>query len=95
MVGVQGARSALPEDVQRSLRAAFASEVAARLPQLRAPLEDRTAALHHAHTLASSAWVVGEHRISTLARAVEEQLEQGAPTDDLEELVAALEAFAP
>jgi HPt (histidine-containing phosphotransfer) domain-containing protein len=94
-VGAQGARRALPEQMQQSLRAAFASEVAARLPGLRAPLDDRPTALHHAHTLASSAWVVGEHRISTLARAVEEQLEGDGPAPDLEELVVLLEAFAP
>ncbi len=94
-MGAQGARRALPEQVQQSLRAAFASEVAARLPGLRLPLDDRATAVHHAHTLASSAWVVGEHRISSLARAVEEQLEHGDPATDLDELVGLLEAFAP
>lgn len=94
-MGAEGARPALPEEVRQSLRAAFASEVAARLPELRLPLDDTTTALRHAHTLASSAWVVGEHRISTLARSVEEQLEEGVATQDLGELVAALEAFAP
>jgi HPt (histidine-containing phosphotransfer) domain-containing protein len=94
-VGAQGARAALPDDVRQSLRAAFASEVAARLPELREPLDDRDAALRHAHTLASSAWVVGEHRISTLARSVEEQLEDGEPAVTLVDLVAALEAFTP
>jgi HPt (histidine-containing phosphotransfer) domain-containing protein len=76
------------------LRVAFASEVAARLPQLRAR-DDDAMVLHHAHTLASSAWVVGELRISTLARAVEEELEEGREVTDLPELVTALEGFAP
>lgn len=94
-MGAQGARPALPEDMRQTLRAAFATEVAARLPELRLPVADSALAMHHAHTLASSAWVVGEQRISTLARAVEEQLEEGRPASDLEELVAALEAYAP
>ena len=94
-MSAQGARPALPEDVQRSLRMAFASEVSVRLPELRPPLSDRSQALHHAHTLASSAWVVGERRISVLARSVEEQLESDGEPADLAELVVALEAFAP
>lgn len=83
-----GERGALPDEVWQSLRAAFAAEVAARLPQLRSP-DDQEAVRHHAHTLASSAWVVGEHAISELARTAEHE-----PTDDaLAALVAALEEW--
>jgi HPt (histidine-containing phosphotransfer) domain-containing protein len=91
-VGAQGARGALPEDVTRSLREAFDTEVALRLPQLRG--DDPEAVLHAAHALASSAWVVGEREVSVLARAVEDQLLEGATPTDLPALVAALEGMA-
>lgn len=89
-MGTEGAHAALPDDVLQSLRVAFAGEVAARLPRLRTPLEPATAR-QDAHTLASSAWVVGERGVSVLARAVEDQLIAGGPATDLPALVAALE----
>jgi HPt (histidine-containing phosphotransfer) domain-containing protein len=85
-----GAQRALPEEVARSLRQAFAAERDVRLPMLRDP----DGALHAAHALASSAWVIGEREISTLARAVEESLEAGTEPADLAALVAALERWA-
>lgn len=91
-MGAQAARGALPDDVRRSLREAFAAEVALRLPQLRG--EDPDAVLHAAHALASSAWVVEERAVSVLARAVEDQLLAGGPARDLAALVAALEELA-
>ncbi|HTL24247.1 MAG TPA: Hpt domain-containing protein [Mycobacteriales bacterium] len=91
-MAAQGARGALPDDVVRSLREAFQSEVALRLPQLRGT--DADAVLHAAHALASSAWVVGEREISVLARAVEDQLLDTGSASDLPALVAALEAVA-
>ena len=84
-----GAQRALPEEVAQSLRQAFAKERDVRLPMLRDP----GSALHAAHALASSAWVVGEHRISTLARSVEESLEAGEEPADLAELLDALERW--
>jgi HPt (histidine-containing phosphotransfer) domain-containing protein len=92
-VAAQGARGALPDDVVRSLREAFGTEVALRLPQLRGT--DPGAVLHAAHALASSAWVVGEREISVLARAVEDQLLDTGSASDLPALVAALEGLAP
>jgi HPt (histidine-containing phosphotransfer) domain-containing protein len=93
-----GAQRALPEEVAQSLRQAFASERDARLPLLRPLLGasgDPEAALHAAHALASSAWVVGEHEISRLARSVEEAVEAGSAPADLAALVHALERYAP
>ena len=77
------------------LRKAFAGEVAARLPHLRVPVEDLALARLDAHTLASSAVVVGEPALGALARQVEEQLVAGEVTPDLEALVSALEGFVP
>lgn len=94
VVAAQEAREALPGDVQRSLRVAFAAEVAARLPHLREPA-DRELVRHDVHTLASSAWVVGEQDISVLARAIEFELEDGREPSDLPALVTALEGFLP
>jgi HPt (histidine-containing phosphotransfer) domain-containing protein len=94
VVAAQEAREALPGDVQQSLRVAFAAEVASRLPHLRLP-DDPEQARHDAHTLASSAWVVGEQDISVLARAVEFELEDGREPRDLPALVTALESFVP
>ena len=77
------------------LRKAFAGEVASRLPHLRVPVAALEVARLDAHTLASSAVVVGEPELGALARQVEEQLVEGAVTSDLEALVTALEEFAP
>ena len=84
-----GAQRALPEEVAQSLRQAFAAERDVRLPMLR----EAESALHAAHALASSAWVVGEREISTLARSVEEDLEAGTEPADLAALVDALERW--
>jgi len=96
VVSEQAAPGALPgrvlsEEVQRGLREAFAREVAARLPHLRRA-DDWELVRHDAHSLASSAWVVGEHAISVLARSVEDQLGDGRSPEGLTDLVAALEA---
>jgi HPt (histidine-containing phosphotransfer) domain-containing protein len=80
--------------VAQSLRMAFAGEVSARLPHLRAAADLELARLD-AHTLASSATVVGERELGALARLVEEQLAEGTVTADLEALVVALEGYAP
>lgn len=94
-MGAHGAQRALPHDVAGVLRKAFAGEVAARLPHLRVPLTDVELARLDVHTLASSATVVGEPALGALARQVEQQLEEGAVTEDLAALVSALEGFAP
>ena len=86
-----GAQRALPEEVAQSLRQAFAAERDVRLPML----ADPDGALHAAHALASSAWVVGEREISTLARSVEERIEAGDEPTDLAALVQALERYRP
>lgn len=97
-MGAQGARDALPDGVAQSLcqslRQAFATERDVRLPRLRPPYDPGNA-LRDAHTLASSAWVVGEREISVLARAVEQDLEAGTEPRDLAALVVALEGYAP
>jgi HPt (histidine-containing phosphotransfer) domain-containing protein len=93
-VGAHGARRALPVDVAQSLRKAFAGEVSARLPHLRDTADLERARLD-AHTLASSATVVGERELGALARLVEEQLADGLVTPDLDALVVALEGYAP
>ena len=84
-----GAQRALPEEVAQSLRQAFAGERDVRLPMLRDP----DGVLHAAHALASSAWVIGEREISTLARSVEEALEAGTEPTDLAALLHALERW--
>lgn len=83
-------RPAVPAGALEGLRVAFAREAAERLPHLES-LDDLETARRDAHTLASSAWVVGEPEISQLARTVEEQL----PDGPVAELVARLRAFAP
>jgi HPt (histidine-containing phosphotransfer) domain-containing protein len=94
--------AALPAHAQALLADAFASEVVERLPELQASMltalagDDRDAirlALRHVHTFASSAVVVGEGDISTLARRCEERLIRAvaAPGHDLAELRAAAE----
>ena len=83
-------RRAVPAAALQGLREAFAHEASERLPHLES-LEDLETARRDAHTLASSAWVVGEPEISRLARTVEEQL----PGGPVAELVARLRAYAP
>ncbi len=72
----------LPPDVVASLREAFAEELAERLPRLRQMAREasesserdpelRTLAIRDAHTLGSSAYVVGEPEAAGLARRTE------------------------
>ena len=90
-MGQETARAALPAAAHVALREAFAAEVAERLPRIVA-LRDGQApdetVRRDVHTLASSAWVVGEPLISRLARDVEDDL-LGGP---VAALVAALQA---
>lgn len=91
-------------ELAASLEVAFAAEVAERLPRLLLaarelqPCDDRlTTALRDAHTLGSSAAVVGQPAASTAARAVEVALvrwQQGDVTAlaELPSLVARLHA---
>ena len=93
-MGEDTARPSLPAGAQAALREAFAAEVTERLPRIAAltdPTCDRETARRDVHTLASSAWVVGEPQISRLARAVEDDLDGGP----LAELVSALQAYDP
>ncbi|MCW2672911.1 MAG: hypothetical protein JWP14_1500 [Frankiales bacterium] len=89
-VGGQSVAGAVPPALLRDLRIAFANEVSSRLPRLR-ELTDLEAARRDAHTLASSAWVVGEPEIARLARAVEAEL----PDGPVEELLARLTEYVP
>jgi HPt (histidine-containing phosphotransfer) domain-containing protein len=92
------ATARLPAEVVASLRAAFAEEVAARLPRLRGAVDGVLGedVLRDAHTLASSAAVVGEPEASRLARELETLIE----VDDVDgacaaagRLVACLESW--
>ena len=75
----------LPEQAVQSLCAAFSDEVAERLPGLlrfarQCDSDDPTLlsdALRDAHTLGSSAFVVGEHEAGRLARRAEKLLLAG------------------
>ena len=83
-MGGQTVAAAVPPAVLAELRVAFAREVRNRLPHLTS--DDLETARRDAHTIASSAWIVGEPEIARLAREVEFALPDG-PVD---ELVAAL-----
>lgn len=66
----------LPEGALAGLRGAFAQEVSERLPRLQAAVDSGTdtaldQALRDAHTLGSSAAVLGEGEASRTARAAE------------------------
>jgi hypothetical protein len=87
-VGHDTVPSRLPVGVLEGLRRAFAEEVRTRLPRLES-LEDLVVACRDAHTLGSSAWVVGENEIGRLARAVEADLQAGPRS----ELIAALRDY--
>lgn len=76
------------ESTRALLRAAFADEVRVRLPRLEART-DLEVVRRDAHTLASSAWVVGEPEISHVARAAEDDLTD----ENLDALVALLRAW--
>lgn len=98
MVGLVARGHTLPDGLLDSLREAFAGEVADRLPRLLAAVDDPRAepdvVRRDVHTLASSAWVVGDEELSRAARVVEQQLEDGeAPA--FEALVMALQRWAP
>lgn len=95
---------ALPERAVAALRDAFAGEVAKRLPGMQSAAAlvlttgDHDAArtlLTHAHTLASSAAIVGESLASQHARRCEELLascgESSVPGDVAAEAVAEVE----
>lgn len=74
----------LPPEALAGLRAAFAAELAERLPRLLSVGPGSDAALQQqarrdAHNLASSAVVVGEREAGRIARQIENALE----TDDL------------
>jgi HPt (histidine-containing phosphotransfer) domain-containing protein len=90
-VSLGPARRPLPEAAVAALHAAFADEVAVRLPRLRA---ERTGpqALRDAHTLGSSAVVVGALPAARAARALEAELTAAAPDPDaVDRLLAELE----
>ena len=73
---------ALPAEALADLQAAFAGEVAVRLPRLLAdPLG--ADALRDAHTLGSSAVVVGRPDASRAARRLEAELGRSSPDPDL------------
>ncbi len=78
-----------------SLRPVFGRELKTRLPRLVAARDgvsdDLEVARRDAHTLGSSAFVVGEPEIGRLARAVEVALDP----ELLDELVRALQAWVP
>jgi HPt (histidine-containing phosphotransfer) domain-containing protein len=67
--------------VLADLRQAFGGEVRRRLPHLTCPTDPETAR-RDAHTIASSAWIVGELEIARLAREVESTFPDG-PVDEL------------
>jgi HPt (histidine-containing phosphotransfer) domain-containing protein len=81
------ALAALPPAAVMSVRAAYAREVARRLPALESALSSLTgggapvdieAAVRDAHSLASSSAVVGEPTAATALRAVEGLLAEGS-----------------
>ena len=78
---------ALPPQALAALREAFAVELAERLPRLQAVRpevvhgEQLVAAVRDAHTLGSSAVVVGEPRAARAARVVESALLAGELAD--------------
>lgn len=77
------------ESARALLRASFAQELSVRLPRLerRTDLQD---VRRDVHTLASSAWVVGEPEISQLARQAEHDLTD----ENLDALVTVLRAWS-
>lgn len=99
---VRGARGrVLPPAAMAGLREAFAAEVAERLPRLQAVRPDSSdqvlaQALRDAHSLGSSAVVLGEPEASRAARRVEASLaagDVGPVPADVDELVALLAAW--
>lgn len=94
-MGRQARDSASLAALQPGLRHAFAGEVIARLPRLLAlsagPVADLETVRRDAHTLGSSACLIGEPDLARLAREVEEHLSEGP----VAELVTALRAWTP
>lgn len=74
----------LPPEALRDLRTAFTGEVAVRLPHLLALLDGPAGpdALRDAHSLGSSAVVVGECAAARTARALEVELAAASPDPD-------------
>ena len=107
--GAVAAVRRLPPAALAGLREAFAAEVAERLPRLRAAAasgdpDALATALRDAHSLGSSAVVVGEPEVSRSARAVEQLLlewQAGSPPetvrlrDRVDALAARLEGWRP
>ena len=89
-VGDRTVAGAVPPAVLAELRLAFDAEVRRRLPRL-IERTDLEVARRDAHTLASSAWIVGEPEIARLAREVEAAL-PGGPVDAL---LDALSRYVP
>ena len=95
-VPAQRTGSGLPASAVAALREAFVGEVAERLPRLRAAAATGDAdllrvALRDAHTLASSAYVVGADDIATTARAAEVCLVEEARHETFTSLVTELD----
>ena len=92
---------ALPGEALAGLREAFAAEVVERLPRLLALRPDAAPdelaqALRDAHTLGSSAVVLGEPAASRVARGIEADLSSGrvgAVPERARELAALLSAW--
>ena len=89
---------ALPERAVAALRDAFAGEVATRLPGMQAACAEVLATgavdaartlMSHAHTLASSAVILGEGLVSTHARHCEELMSRWVSADRVPADVAA------
>ncbi len=87
-------RRGFPPEAVAGLRDAFAGEVATRLPRLLQLLDGPPGpdALRDAHTLASSAVVVGANDASRIARALEAELGGAADPAELHRLVRELAA---
>ena len=101
---VRGSRTGtrtLPPEAVEGLRGAFRNEVAERLPRLQAvhggsPPHVLADALRDAHSLGSSAVVLGEPQASRVARAIESALLEGDLTGvpaQVEVLCTLLEAW--
>ena len=85
-------RRPLPAHVLADLRAAYAEEVADRLPRLvQAAAEGRTGpdVVRDAHSLGSSSFVVEEAEAGALARDVEARLLDGRPYGEQVQALAA------
>ena len=107
--GAVAAVRRLPPAALAGLREAFAAEVSDRLPRLRDAAasgdpDDLGTALRDAHSLGSSAVVVGEPDVSRAARSVEQLLlewQAGSPPelsrlrDRVDALATRLEGWRP